>query len=237
MPSADFFAEALAVDLVRQRARCATLFDFKYPDELKPRPSPIDPAPDRSAPLPNADVVIITWTVAEAHALGDIFTCPYHRPTPSDATKNDWYYYDRNFAQRFLPNIRPKAPSRGDCDDFNVLGTYFLSEVGNKRVLCFKSELHLNQDAKKTGEGTATLPVKDLFRQIIEESGAKYVITTGTCGATYVEHNLGDVVITRLAKFRLKDEFRNEGFYERFPAKGQVERVRVIQQRLLREIR
>jgi len=35
----------------------------------------------------------------------------------------------------------------------------------------------------------------------------------------------------------LKDEFRNEGFYERFPAKGQVERVRVIEQRLLRDVR
>jgi len=35
----------------------------------------------------------------------------------------------------------------------------------------------------------------------------------------------------------LKDEFRNEGFYERFPAKGQVERVRVIEQKLLREIK
>ena len=34
----------------------------------------------------------------------------------------------------------------------------------------------------------------------------------------------------------LKDEFRNEGFYERFPAKGQIERVRVIEQRLLRQI-
>lgn len=34
----------------------------------------------------------------------------------------------------------------------------------------------------------------------------------------------------------LKDEFRNEGFYERFPAKGQLERVRVIQQRLLKEV-
>jgi DGQHR domain-containing protein len=34
----------------------------------------------------------------------------------------------------------------------------------------------------------------------------------------------------------LTDEFRSEGFYERFPAKGQVERVRVIEQRLLREI-
>lgn len=34
----------------------------------------------------------------------------------------------------------------------------------------------------------------------------------------------------------LRDEFRSEGFYERFPAKGQVERVRVIEQRLLREV-
>lgn len=34
----------------------------------------------------------------------------------------------------------------------------------------------------------------------------------------------------------LKDEFRNDGFYERFPAKGQIERVRVIEQRLLRQI-
>ena len=35
---------------------------------------------------------------------------------------------------------------------------------------------------------------------------------------------------------QLQDEFRNEGFYERFPAKGQIERVRVIEQRLLRAI-
>jgi len=34
----------------------------------------------------------------------------------------------------------------------------------------------------------------------------------------------------------LQDEFRNEGFYERFPAKGQIERVRVIEQRLVRVI-
>jgi DGQHR domain-containing protein len=34
----------------------------------------------------------------------------------------------------------------------------------------------------------------------------------------------------------IQDEFRNEGFYERFPAKGQIERVRVIEQRLLREM-
>jgi hypothetical protein len=35
--------------------------------------------------------------------------------------------------------------------------------------LCIKSELHLNQDLIKTGDGTATLPVKDFFQQIIAE--------------------------------------------------------------------
>lgn len=35
----------------------------------------------------------------------------------------------------------------------------------------------------------------------------------------------------------LAEEFRSEGFYERFPAKGQLERVRVIENRLLREVR
>jgi DGQHR domain-containing protein len=35
----------------------------------------------------------------------------------------------------------------------------------------------------------------------------------------------------------LIEEFRSEGFYERFPAKGQIERVRVIENRLLREVR
>jgi len=34
----------------------------------------------------------------------------------------------------------------------------------------------------------------------------------------------------------LAPEFRNEGFYERFAAKGQMERVRVIEQRLLKEM-
>lgn len=192
--------------------RCATLFDFNYPAGLKPTALPINPKPDKSAPLPKADIVVVTWTVAEAEALADVFTCPFHRPSGSNPTQNDWYPYDRNFTTLFKDQIRRGAPSRGNCDDVNLLGSYFLCMVGTKTVLCFKSELHLNQDGKKTGDGTATLPVKDLFRQIIEETKASHILTTGTCGATYVEHDLGDVVVTLSAKFRLQDEFKNEIF-------------------------
>lgn len=186
--------------------------DFNYPEELKPTPLPINPKPSKSHPLPKVDIVIITWTVAEVEALADIFTWPYHRPIRSNPTSRDWYEYNRNFKSKFKDQIRKGAPSRGDCDNINILGSYFVSSVASKKILCFKSELHLNQDGKRTGDGTATLPLKDLFRQIIEETEAKYIVTTGTCGATFLDHELGDVVVTKSAKFRLSQEFKNEYF-------------------------
>src|SRR5207248_7199210 len=84
--------------------------------------------------------------------------------------------------------------------------------LAGKRVLCMKSELQLNQDGVKTGEGTATLPVKDFFKQIIAEVQPKVVLTIGTAGSVFDAFGLGDVVVTRGAKFRLQNEFRNEPF-------------------------
>ena len=37
-------------------------------------------------------------------------------------------------------------------------------------------------------------------------------LTIGTAGSVFDDFQLGDVVITRAAKFRLADEFRNEPF-------------------------
>jgi hypothetical protein len=64
-----------------------------------------------------------------------------------------------------------------------------------------------------------------LFRQMIDEIRPSLVITVGTAGATFPPkgtvsvggmncpaHELGDVMITRGAKFRLSREFRNEPF-------------------------
>mgnify|MGYP001810199983 CR=1 FL=1 len=120
-----------------------------------------------------------------------------------------------------MPNIRKGAPAR----NAKRLGSYFPTKIGTKDVLCVKSELHLNQDGVRTGDGTATLPVKDFFKQIIEEVKPKLVITVGTAGATFPcdrtvtvggkacpPHELGDVIITRGAKFRLSQEFKNESF-------------------------
>jgi nucleoside phosphorylase len=174
--------------------------NIPFPDELRPTPQPIDPVPDPDDPLPSADVVVITWTVDEQEALADVFTPGFSR--------SEWYRYARGFEDRFAPQIRNGAPSRFA----RRLGSYLPTRIGRTSVLCMKSELHLNQDGIKTGEGTATLPVKDLFAQIIEEARPKVVLTIGTAGSVHEDVGLGDVVVTRAAKFRLNDEFRREAF-------------------------
>ena len=85
-------------------------------------------------------------------------------------------------------------------------------------MLCVKSELHLNQDGIQDkgpdgkGLGMATLPVKDFFHQVIAETGAGYILTIGTAGSVFHEFVLGDVVVTRAARFKCSQEFRNEPF-------------------------
>ena len=171
-----------------------------FPDGLAPQPVPPPANWDPDSPLPAADVVVITWTVDELAGLARVFT-PGH-----SAAK--WARYAHNYASKFAPLIRPSAPSATS----KRLGSFQLVTVAGLRVLCMKSELHLNQDSIKTGTGTATLPVKDLFLQIIAEAAPQYLFTVGTAGSVFDDFQLGDVVVTRAAKFRLTQEFRNEPF-------------------------
>jgi hypothetical protein len=184
-----------------------------FPAGLKPDPKAltIEPDIDRD-PLPRADVAIVTWTVAELNALADVLT--------PGVGRNRWYRYRRKF-EEYVPQIRNGAPAR----KANRLASYYPTRIGGRDVLCIKSELHLNQDGIKTGDGTATLPVKRFLRQVIDEVKPSLVITVGTAGATFPPnksinlngmncppHGLGDVMITRGAKFRLSQEFRHESF-------------------------
>lgn len=189
----------------RRHGRAATVrprrfLGFDWPSGRDPRPTELEVEPEPSDPLPKADVVIITWTVAELRALADVLT-------PGVDSASRWYRYDRNF-ESFLPSIRPGAPAR----NAQRLASYYPTRIGSRKVLCVKSELHLNQDGVRTGDGTATLPVAELIRQIVGEAKPKLVITTGTCGATFREHGLGDVAITRGATFLLTEEFANEPY-------------------------
>lgn len=209
-------AEDLGPRLPPSVTRTALDLRLPWPAGTAPIPRTLVPEPKPSTPLPEADVLVVTWTVAEVEALADVLTPGIGR--------NSWYRYTRRFRSHYQPLIRPGAPAQAA----KRLGSYHLSDIAGKRVLLFKSELHMNQDGIRTGSGTATLPVKDLFRQMIREVKPSLVITVGTAGATFPPertvvidgkqcpaHELGDVMVTRGAKFRLSREFANEAFAQR----------------------
>jgi hypothetical protein len=171
-----------------------------FPPDLRPVPQPMDPAPSPQAQLPRADVVVITWTVDEVDALADVLTPGFGR--------DKWYPYAKDFAAKYQPVIRGGAPALAA----GRMGSYMPIRINNLSVLCMKSELHLNQDGKRTDDGKATLPVRTFFDQIIDEVQPKVFLTIGTSGSVFEQFGLGDAVISRAAKFRLKSEFRNEDF-------------------------
>ena len=173
---------------------------FAFPPGLAPAPRPITPAPLPSNRLPRVDVVVVTWTVDELAGLAKVMT-PGVSPTR-------WHQYTRGMRTTYAGKIRAAAPAAQS----GRLGSYMPVDVNGTKVLCMKSELHLNQDGVKTGEGTATLPVKDFFKQIIDEAKPKLILTIGTAGGVFEDFELGDTVVSRAAKFRLQMEFRNEPF-------------------------
>ena len=175
---------------------------IQFPEGLAPAPTAPNLATVTTEPLPQAEVLVVTWTVDEQDALADVLTPGFGRHT--------WTRYNRRFEQFYVPLIRPGAPSLAA----RRLGSWCLTHIGQKSVLCFKSELHLNQDGifDAIAPGVATLPVKDLFQQIIQEVKPKLVITVGTSGGLFKNHDLGDVAVTRAAKFRCRREFKNAVF-------------------------
>jgi hypothetical protein len=181
--------------LAAEAAPHTIAFPAGFAPVVVPAPAGQDPA----AVLPAADLVVVTWTVDELAGLAKVFT-PGH-----SAAK--WTRYTHLY-DTYAPLIRKGAPAATS----KRLGSYQLVTVAGLRVLLFKSELHLNQDGIPTGAGTATLPVKTLFLQLIAETGCRHILTVGTAGSVFDDFQLGDVVVSRAARFRCQREFRNEAF-------------------------
>ena len=177
-----------------------TAFEARAP--LSPIPWPAGLAPETVTPsappsperaLPKAEVLVVTWTVAEAKALADVLT--------PGRTSTEWSSYRHNFENDYKPLIRRGAPAL----ESDRLGVYSQCRIGGRSVLCVKSELHLSQDGSH-------LPVRALWKQMIAESGAELVITTGTAGGVGAETQLGDVVVTKTVQFDCKRTFEGASF-------------------------
>lgn len=165
-----------------------------WPSTKKPIPKPLRKKPDANAAMLNADVLVVTWTVAEALALSDVLT-------PGYRSKTDWYAYAHNWKKEFRQKIKKGAPALME----NRLGLWFKTQIGKKKVLCLKSELHFARDGAK-------LPVRDLWKQLIQEVNPELVITTGTAGGVGSDIVLGDVVASRKVRFDCQRTFKNASY-------------------------
>jgi hypothetical protein len=150
---------------------------------------------DPNAPLPRADVVVLTYTSDEGKALADVLT--------PGRFSSDWNHYTHNF-DGFLPDIRADAPSR----KAGRLASYWTSTVARKTVLTIKSELHLHQDFVVRPSGP-TMPIKQFFAQIIAEAQPQYFFCIGTAGGTYLDKPLGTAAASRAVRFDCKSTFKN----------------------------
>ena len=171
------------------------LTPIPWPSGKAPKATPLGTPPDPDAALGQYDYLIVTWTLTEAQALADVLT-------PGYPSKTAWYPYTHNFNSEFVPIIQPDAPS---VKDSHRLGSYFPTTIAGKRVLCFKSELHLNQDGPK-------LPIVKLWQQLILEVQPKLLITTGTGGGIGSYIQLGDVAIAPAVRFDCITKFKSQKF-------------------------
>jgi nucleoside phosphorylase len=159
--------------------------DIDWPAGLRPMPGP----KPTGSKLPRADVLIVTWTVDEGHALSRVLT-------PGIDSRDDWLPYTRNYPA-IAATMRPGCPAR----NAKRLGTYWTTTIGATTVTLFKSDSHMSQDGPK-------LPNATVWRQIIDDVRPKLVITTGTGGGIGPAEEVGDVIVSRFVTFSCRRTFK-----------------------------
>jgi hypothetical protein len=163
--------------------------EIKWPKGLDPQTDAVA-RKGKSGALPKADVLIVTWTVDEGHALSRVLT-------PGKDSRNNYVPYTHNYGtiskkmRRGCPALMAKR-----------LGAYWTGMIDKKRIVVFKSESHMSQDTgKKQPPAGTTLPNEDLWLQIITEVQPLLVITTGTAGGIGRRCEVGDVVVSPIVRF------------------------------------
>lgn len=169
-------------------------------------------------PLPEVDVVVITWTRNEWRALHHVFN-----GDSGNGWDTSWYPYRRDLQTLFsdlwvnrLVSARNDARMLGSPSierSVERWGSWHLSKVGSTSILIIRSELHLNSDGP-------TLPLLRFVQQLLEDCQPKLIISTGTSGGVDKSHVLGDVVISPAARFRLTDEFASASFNRKIYSSG-----------------
>jgi hypothetical protein len=174
--------------------------NVKWPAGLQPKTDPVA-RKGKAGRLPKADVLIVTWTVDEGHALSRVLT-------PGKDSRNDYRPYKRNYAA-----ISRKMSAGSPARIAKRLGAYWTTVIAKKRVVVFKSDSHLSQDTRKLPQQGGTLPNEDVWKQIIDDVKPSLVITTGTAGGIGSQCEVGDVVVSPIVRFDCKKWLRSVPFH------------------------
>ena len=198
---------------------------YRAPDTGKPLPLPIvdwkrigQTAPEpitgtydgSDAPLPKADVAVLTWTTAEWNAFDHVFLNSGSTRSQDDRDwEHAWHTYSR------------QAPSEKGQSEYTPLwGLYRLVDIPTRkkklRVLLFKCDAHLAYAPWLQG-------LAQMTAQILDETGASWIWSIGTAGGSRETENLGDVIITNSGTIKLQKpenlksglnnkSFRGKGF-------------------------
>jgi hypothetical protein len=174
--------------------------DIPWPKGLEPKTG-AKPSGRAGGPLPRADVLVVTWTVDEGHALSCVLT-------PGKDSHDDYIPYTHNYSV-----IASKMSKGSPAVQAKRLGAYWTTSIGGKKVVIFKSDSHLSQDTNKAiPKGNKSLPNADVWTQIISEVQPKLVITTGTAGGIGRQCEVGDVVVSPIVRFDCEKWLKSEPF-------------------------
>ena len=166
--------------------------EIKWPKGLAPKADKLARKGEGGA-LPRADILLVTWTVDEGHALSRVIT-------PGKDSRNDYVSYTRNFS-KLAKKMRAGCPAL----KAKRLGAYWTAKIAKKTIVVFKSDSHMSQDGPK-------LPNIDVWRQIIEDVQPKLVITTGTAGGIGADFEVGDVIVSPIVRFDCIQKFKSKPF-------------------------
>jgi len=166
--------------------------EIPWPKGLSPQTGPA-PKGGAGSPLPRADVLIVTWTVDEGHALSRVLT-------PGKDSRNDYRPYTHNY-----PSISKKMRAGCPARELKRLGAFWTTKIGTQSVVVFKSDSHMSQDGPQ-------LPNVEVWQQIIAEVQPSLVLTTGTAGGIGKDALVGDVVVSPLVRFDCTSKFKREPF-------------------------
>ena len=146
--------------------------------------------PDKDAPLPSADIVVITWTSTEWNALDHVFVnSGTEAHVSSEEFRKGWHLRSND------------AEIKGA---YNLWGFYKMVQISNANgatldVLLFKADAHLSHPPYAQG-------LVDMVSLIIAEAKPDRLYTIGTSGGASVNEKLGDTVVTNAGHLKIEHD-------------------------------